>query len=70
MKKKIAEEGLTQRYNNEPEFALQARMVVAIAFVPLHAIDQAIDALADHVPAELQPVINWFEDNYIGKFKI
>lgn len=66
IKKKLGDVGLLQQYNNDPNFALQARMIVAIAFVPIPAIDEAIDVIAAHVPIELEPAIHWFEDYYIG----
>lgn len=70
MKKKLTELQILGRYNNEPEFALQARMIVAVAFVPLDEVDNALDALNEqqtNLDAELQPVLDWLEDNYIGR---
>jgi len=58
------------RYNSDAEFALKARLIVAIAFVPADSLDAALDLLADEtdgVGADLQPVLNWFEDNYVGR---
>lgn len=59
--------GLMKRYNNEPAFALNARMIVALAFVPIYDLNDAFDALAKELPAELLPVLNWLEDSYIGR---
>lgn len=42
MKKKLCELGLTNRYNNEPNFSLYAKMVTALAFVPIEDIDNAL----------------------------
>jgi MULE transposase domain len=67
MKKKLTNEGLMQMYNNDCEFALKARMIVALAFVPPDSVEQAFDELSDSCPDTLQPVLNWFEDNYIGR---
>ena len=39
MKVKLSNEGLLKRYNNEPELALLARMIPALAFVPPAALD-------------------------------
>ena len=47
MKKKLCEEQLIGRYNNDADFVLQARMVVALAFVPLHSLDAAFDVITD-----------------------
>jgi hypothetical protein len=70
MKKQLTDAQLLGRYNSDPEFALQARMIVAIAFVPVSAIDTALDALNDPrngLAPELQPIVDWLEDNYIGR---
>jgi hypothetical protein len=45
-------------------------MIVAVTFVPVGAIDRAIDTLNDPkngLDAELQPVVDWLEDNYVGR---
>lgn len=67
LKKRVAELGLTQCYNSDPNFALQARMVAALAFVPIDDLDEAVDELANLLPAELQQLLVWFEDNYLGR---
>ena len=70
MKKNLCEEQLIRRYNNDAEFTLQAHMVVALAFVPLHSLDAAFDVITDTqtgLDPALQPVLNWLEDNYIGR---
>ncbi|KAB0805304.1 hypothetical protein PPYR_02274 [Photinus pyralis] len=46
---------------------LRARMVVSLAFVPTGDLDAAIDRLADVLPVELQPLLQWFEDFYVGR---
>jgi hypothetical protein len=46
-------------------------MVVALAFVPIAELDNAFHELSENLPdeyaAELQPVLDWFEDNYLGR---
>ncbi|KRZ03045.1 hypothetical protein T11_632 [Trichinella zimbabwensis] len=42
-------------------------MVIALAFVPTDGLEQAIDNLAGHLPDELQPLLDWFEDSYVGR---
>ncbi|XP_022161239.1 uncharacterized protein LOC111027249 [Myzus persicae] len=42
-------------------------MIISIAFVCINNIDMAIDALDAYLPEELQPLLEWFEDNYIGR---
>lgn len=54
-------------YNNDPEFALKARMIIALAFVPIDSIGDYVDALDNELPDELQLLLNWFEDTYVGR---
>jgi len=67
MRRQLSENDLLQRYNAEPRFALHARMIVALAFAPTDNLDDAFDALSNELPNELTPVLNWLEDNYIGR---
>lgn len=66
-KKQIRENGLYHRYTSDHEFSLQARMVIAIAFVPIGEIDNALQELSQLLPVELIPILNWLEDNYVGR---
>lgn len=67
MKKHLCELGLINRYNNEAQFALYAKMVLALAFVPIEDINNAVLSLSDSVPDDVQPILDWFEDNYVGR---
>ena len=67
MRKHVGQLGLTARYNNEPEFALNAKMVTALSFVPPSDIEMAVERLGEHLPEALQPLLSWFEDTYVGK---
>lgn len=62
-------EGLTIRYNTDPQFAIYARMLVALAFVPETDVDQVFTTLTTHpsFPTELYPVADYFEDTYLGR---
>ncbi|KAB0794901.1 hypothetical protein PPYR_11740 [Photinus pyralis] len=67
MKTKLAGEGLTAQYNNDADFALAARKIVALAFVPIDNLDDAFEELSESTPVELEPILHWFENNYIGR---
>ncbi|KAB0800521.1 hypothetical protein PPYR_06261, partial [Photinus pyralis] len=67
MKHKLSQLGLLRRYANEVQFALHAKMIVAVAFVPLEHIDAVILELDNFSHADLRPLLNWFEDNYMGR---
>jgi len=51
------------RYNADANFALHARMIPALAFVPVQDLDATFQELSDNSPPEQQPVLDWFEDN-------
>ena len=65
--RRIQSAGLQARYENDAPFALQCRMISAIAFVPPADVPDAFDALSDEVVLELTPILDYFEDNYIGR---
>ena len=41
-------------YRSDPGFTLTCRMVVALAFVPLHRLEEGINVLEDYLPQEAQ----------------
>lgn len=67
LKKKVMEINLLSRYNNEADISLKVRMISSLAFVPVADLDDAVDLLAEELPPELQPLLEWFEDFYIGR---
>ena len=68
MKKQLSEAGLVTSYKNDADFGLQARMIITLAFVPLEALDNGLDAL-ENIDPELAPVCTWFELNHVGEYK-
>ena len=65
--RRIKSEGLKARYENEPNFAMQCRMIAALAFVPPANVVAAFETLRDHLPDDLDPVLDYFEDTYVGR---
>ena len=65
--RRVQSAGLQERYENEPDLAMQCRMIAALAFVPPKDVVASFEALSDHLPAELDPVLDYFEDTYIGR---
>ncbi|XP_064098057.1 uncharacterized protein LOC135209279 [Macrobrachium nipponense] len=45
----------------------QIGLQVALCFMPIPHLDTYIDALSEDLPQELQSLINWLEDNYVGR---
>ncbi|CDW54653.1 FLYWCH and MULE domain containing protein [Trichuris trichiura] len=66
MKTKLVEKGLLEKYNTDTEFARSVRMVLALAFVPLDAIEKAFSEFSSKSPKALGPILDWFEEDYLG----
>ena len=43
-------------------------MVLAVAFVKIVDIDKSINLLYDKLPEEIIPLLEWFEEIYVGPF--
>ena len=65
--RKIQENGLLKRYQEDCDFALIVRMIPALAFVPADEVIGAFENLSDIIPQELRSVADYFEDFYIGR---
>lgn len=63
--------GLQRSYNNDVNFALNVRMLMALAFVPVHDVKNAFNQLIackfyEDNEVVLDPLISYFEHNWIG----
>jgi hypothetical protein len=62
---------LKSRYENDAEFKQCVKMVGALAFVPVDAIEEFYDALCEGIPddcrVDMQDFCDYFEDNYVGR---
>lgn len=68
--RKLQELGLKARYENDEIFALQTKMIPALAFVPTNDVVATFEILNNdnlYLPAELNPLMNYFEDTWIGR---
>ena len=70
LKKKVAAHGLSPKYRRDPGFALHAKTIPALAFIPVDRLENALRDLRDQLPQDLQPVLDYFEDNYIGRLQL
>ncbi len=61
--------GLAMRYGNDDDFALRLRQIPAVAFLPSDDVSVVFDQLQDqdYFPAELEPILSYFERTYIGR---
>uniref|UniRef100_A0A915CPZ0 Uncharacterized protein n=1 Tax=Ditylenchus dipsaci TaxID=166011 RepID=A0A915CPZ0_9BILA len=64
-----ANNNLTIRYR-DPEFSIQARMIVSLAFVPTLDVWNCLAQLEAYLPAELSPVLDYFSHYYVGQFTL
>ncbi|XP_068130062.1 uncharacterized protein [Hyperolius riggenbachi] len=66
IKKQLDNRGLCPRYSSDPEFAIHARMIAALAFVPPPDLEAAVDAIKYDLKEEIRPILSWFSRVYIG----
>jgi len=64
---KLGELHLISRYKNEQEFCIHVKSIIALAFVPISDLDDALDIVLESLPEELIDLLDWFEDFYIGR---
>ena len=71
--RKVQSAGLQQRYQDDDEFSVHVRMIMALAFVPLADLDAAFDDLFTEIRNnynnDMDEVLNYFEDTYIGRLR-
>lgn len=69
LRKHLSSCNILGMYNTDPEFALQAKMVTSLAFVPEEDVIDAITELENELPEILEPILEWFTRNYIGRLR-
>ena len=69
--RKVQSAGLQQRYQDDAEFSISVRMIMALAFIPLPDLDTAFDDLFNEIRNnfnnDMDDVLNYFEDTYMGR---
>ena len=65
--KQLKQIGLQDLFNSNPDFALSAKMIASLCFVPVPHLDTYIDALSNDLSFELYSLLNWFKDNHVGQ---
>ena len=65
----VVDHGLLARYRDDVEFVQEVRMIAALSFVPVNDVIDAFNALAGNADANLQPILDHIEDNYIDHMR-
>ena len=67
--RKVAAEGLQNAYINEELIRKNIKMLMALAFLPTRDVSDGFMQIieAENFPEMLQPVMDYFEDTYIGR---
>lgn len=65
--RKVQSLGLQEKYQTDAEFSLLMRMIPALAFVPIDEIINVFEELQEAMSPEGIPVLDYFEDSYIGR---
>ena len=59
--------GLAGRYNEDAEFALKVRTLSALAFLPEEEVEDGLREVAESLPDEAVPLLDYFQSTYIGR---
>ncbi|XP_041371610.1 uncharacterized protein LOC121385139 [Gigantopelta aegis] len=65
--RRVQANGLQESYTTDNELSLQIRMIPALAFVPVAGVPATFELIQEDLPEELQPILDYFEDTFIGR---
>ena len=64
--RKVNELGLKTIYTSNQEFALHARMLYGLAYVPAADVPTALEIIRATMPAVRQPLVQYFDSTYVN----
>ena len=67
--RKIQANGLQGRYQQDPAFVDEARMIPVLAFVPQADVDRYFNTLSGNIDQDLDVVMDYIEEYYLGVFR-
>jgi hypothetical protein len=65
--RKVQEVHLTAAYRDDDRLRLYVKMLLALSFVPSADVPAAFDTLVENSPNEMNDLIDYWEDSYIGR---
>jgi hypothetical protein len=68
--RKIQQLNHVDEYRNDDNFRIHVKMLLALSFIPPVHVDTAFDELAVNCPPAMGDVIDYWEDNYIGRRRL
>ncbi|CAF1225866.1 unnamed protein product [Rotaria sordida] len=67
IQRKVQKFGLKTNYEQDPTFAHHINKIAALAFLHPNDVGQGFDDLFNPLPQILHPLLNYFEDTYVGR---
>ena len=67
--RKVQSNGLQEQYGSDADVNLHIRMIAALAFVKEDEVEDAFETLQDNITPEVVPILDYFEDVYIGRVR-
>ncbi|CAF1321107.1 unnamed protein product [Didymodactylos carnosus] len=61
--------GFKTNYETDPIFAHNVHKISALVFLPVSDVGQGFDDLYNALPSLYQPLLNYFEDTYLGRHR-
>ncbi|CAF2794018.1 unnamed protein product [Rotaria sp. Silwood2] len=68
--RKMQELGLKTNYEQDPVFAHNVNKIAALAFLDPNDVSQGFDDLYNALPQVLHPLLDYFEDTYVGRRRL
>jgi len=64
--RKVQEFHLADHYRTNEDIRMRVKMLLALSFVPVDDVLTAFDSLADNSPPEMNTLVEYWEDTYVG----
>lgn len=65
--RKIQHCQLTNLYRDNENIRTKCKMLLALSYIPEKDVQFALEVICENFPDELKPVVEYWEDNYVGK---